>query len=141
MCERALKLRAFIDQWLQEEIALKPNGGSRSNSGVNDTSDVDYRDLKRLHLSPGEWRHLELIAKMLVNFKKATSQLSKIDRPQVQHVWQMYNRLFDFLDEMKSNFTEETETEYQWGDKWTDHQKSLAIFGHDSSQSSQNLQW
>ena len=49
---------------------------------------------------------------MLVNFKKATSQLSKIDRPQVQHVWQMYNRLFDFLDEMKSDFTEETETEY-----------------------------
>lgn len=72
----------------------------RSTSGDSDTSEVDYRDLKRLRLSSTEWHHLELITKVLRQFKDATSAISENQKPQIQHIWLMYNRLFDYLDGM-----------------------------------------
>jgi hypothetical protein len=58
MCERAIKLKLYIDDWLQKEIALKITSyyGSDSYAG-----EVDYRDLKRLRLSATEWNHLEML--------------------------------------------------------------------------------
>jgi hypothetical protein len=48
MCERAIKLKLYINDWLQKEIALKTTSHYGSDSYA---SEVDYRDLKRLRLS------------------------------------------------------------------------------------------
>jgi hypothetical protein len=45
---------------------------------------------------------------MLQSFKKATSSLSINNRPWIQHLWLMYNRLFDFLDDMNEEVGEDT---------------------------------
>src|SRR3954465_7887222 len=47
MCERALKLRDFIDQWLQQEIAHRMSTASNSVLINNNISEVDFRDLKQ----------------------------------------------------------------------------------------------
>jgi len=81
MCERAIKLQKYIDEWLVKEIALKR--GVRTATASNSTSSIelDYRDLQRLQLSSNEWKHLEVITEMLGRFKKATSALSEIQKP------------------------------------------------------------
>jgi hypothetical protein len=45
---------------------------------------------------------------MLQNFKTATDFLSKNQKPQILFIWLMYNRLFDFLDKMTDELSEET---------------------------------
>lgn len=44
---------------------------------------------------------------MLKNFKDATNSLSQTQQPQVQFIWLMYNRLFDFLDQINDNLGED----------------------------------
>jgi hypothetical protein len=102
MCERAIKLQPFIDQWLAQEIAMKPAGRTSSSSTATDTV-ADYRDLKKLQLAAAEWDHLKAITRLLLNFKTATDQLSNNHHPSVQHIWEMYNALFDFLDDMQTS--------------------------------------
>jgi hypothetical protein len=62
MCERAIQLRAYIDTWLAQEIALKEptsNYSNYSHNNINNTpnssnlnnAEVNYRDLKTLQLS------------------------------------------------------------------------------------------
>jgi hypothetical protein len=104
MCERALQLQHYIDEWIEKEISLK----SLRRSAPNSTAEADYRDLKKLRLSRPEWNHLRSITKMLQNFKKATSSLSTSNKPWIPHLWLMYNRLFDFLDEMIETVGEDT---------------------------------
>jgi hypothetical protein len=105
MCERALQLAPYIDEWIEKEIALKP---LRRSAAPNGTAEADYRDLKKLRLSRAEWNHLQAITRMLQSFKKATSSLSINNRPWIQHLWLMYNRLFDFLDDMNEEVGEDT---------------------------------
>jgi hypothetical protein len=100
MCERALKLQPYIDKWLEQEIALKTTSRGDNASTYNDVADADYKDLKKLRLATSEWQHLQAITQMLYRFKKATSALSETQKPLIQHIWLMYNRLFDFLDQM-----------------------------------------
>jgi hypothetical protein len=45
---------------------------------------------------------------MLQSFKKATSSLSINNRPWIQYLWLMYNRLFDFLDDINEEVGEDT---------------------------------
>jgi hypothetical protein len=45
---------------------------------------------------------------MLKKFKTATSFLSENSSPQIQYIWLMYNRLFDFLDQMTEELGEES---------------------------------
>lgn len=111
MCARAIKLRTYIDDWLQKEIALN----STSNSASTEDTDFTPRDLKRLRLSSTEWHHLQLITDMLQNFKSATNYLSENRKPQVQFIWLMYNRLFDFLDQMIEGLGEDSENrDIEW---------------------------
>lgn len=111
MCERALKLREFIDQWLNQEIAQKMTANASSIVADEDIAEVDFRDLKRLRLSHSEWHHLEIITGMLQRFKDATTWLSQTQQPQIQYIWLMYNRLFDFLDTMTQELEEDVENE------------------------------
>jgi hypothetical protein len=67
---------------------------------MGNTSNIDFRDLKRLRLSPAEWHYLELITQMLERFKTATDFLSQNKTPQIQFIWMMYNKLFDYLDKI-----------------------------------------
>jgi hypothetical protein len=94
MCERALALQQYIDEWLLDEIALK----SRIRTASQAQGDISGRDLQRLRLDRTEWKHLRMITKMLAHFKTATEFLSKNDVPQITDIWSMYNKLFDFLD-------------------------------------------
>jgi hypothetical protein len=110
MCARAVKIQRYIDEWLKQEVALKTGASSTTLSSDYDTAEVDFRDLKRLRLSSIEWRHLELITEMLKRFKTATSFLSENQKPQIQYIWLMYNRLFDFLDKMTEDLDEDTES-------------------------------
>jgi hypothetical protein len=50
MCERALQLSLYIDEWIEKEISLKP----LRRSAPNGTAEADYRDLKKLRLSRPE---------------------------------------------------------------------------------------
>ena len=109
MCARAIKLQKYIDEWLKQEILLRPSANLDSVPNDNDMAEVDFRDLKRLRLSSIEWHHLELITEMLKRFKTATSFLSANHKPQIQFIWLMYNRLFDFLDKMTKDFDEDTD--------------------------------
>ncbi|KAF7574188.1 Dimer-Tnp-hAT domain containing protein [Pyrenophora tritici-repentis] len=74
-------------------------------------AEIDFRDLKRLRLSSTEWHHLELVTEMLKRFKTATSFLSQNEKPQIQYIWLMYNRLFDFLDKMSEDLDEDEENQ------------------------------
>jgi hypothetical protein len=39
MCERALQLAPYIDEWIEKEIALKP---LRRSAAPNGTAEADY---------------------------------------------------------------------------------------------------
>jgi hypothetical protein len=103
MCERAIKLRQYIDEWLKRES----EGHSGARSSDNEMAEVDHRDLRRLRLSPSEWHHLGLITKLLAQFKRATNSLSESKEPQIPYIWMMYNRLFDFLDTMATTLDDD----------------------------------
>ena len=104
MCERAVKLQVYIDEWLEKEIALRP----RASLAGTSTLEADYKDLKKLWLSGTEWQHLKAITQMLRKFKTATSSLSENSKPLIPYTWLMYNRLFDFLDEMTQELGEDS---------------------------------
>jgi hypothetical protein len=61
MCERAVKLQPYIDEWLEQEIALKTTGHSNSAHTSSDTAEADFKDLKKLRLASTEWQHLKAI--------------------------------------------------------------------------------
>jgi hypothetical protein len=118
MCERAIQLRTYIDTWLAQEIALKEptsnysnyshdNINNTPNSGNLNNAEVNYRDLKTLRLSAIEWHHIKLIGTLLGKFKDATDYISQTKTPQALFIWQMYNKLFDFLDEMRVDFSDD----------------------------------
>ena len=100
MCERALQLRPYIDRWLENEINLRMPARNSLNSTQDDVTEADFRDLKKLQLNFAEWRHLELITRMLQQFKEATSAISQSLKPQIQHIWLMYDKLFNFINSM-----------------------------------------
>ncbi|KAI1685869.1 Dimer-Tnp-hAT dimerization containing protein [Pyrenophora tritici-repentis] len=111
MLERALKIQKYIDEWLKQEILLRPGSHLDSSLDNNQMAEIDFRDLKRLRLSSTEWHHLELVTEMLKRFKTATSFLSQNEKPQIQYIWLMYNRLFDFLDKMSEDLDEDEENQ------------------------------
>jgi len=108
MCARAVKIQKYIDEWLKQEIAMKTGASSTTLFHGSSTAEVDFRDIKRLRLSSIEWRHLELVTEMLKRFKTATSFLSENKKPQIQYIWLMYDRLFDFLERMIEDFDDDT---------------------------------
>lgn len=111
MCERAIKLQKYIDEWLKLEVSLKLGINTNSIPADSNTDEVDFRDLKRLRLSSTEWNHLELLTEVLKRFKDATNFLSENHKPQIQYIWLMYNRLFDFLDKMLEDLDEDLESQ------------------------------
>ncbi|KAG9381636.1 Dimer-Tnp-hAT domain containing protein [Pyrenophora tritici-repentis] len=111
MLERALKIQKYIDEWLKQEILLRPGSHLDSSLDNNQMAEIDFRDLKRLRLFSTEWHHLELVTEMLKRFKTATSFLSQNEKPQIQYIWLMYNRLFDFLDKMSEDLDEDEENQ------------------------------
>jgi hypothetical protein len=127
MCERAVKLQPYIDEWLEQEIALKTTGHSNSAHTSSDTAEADFKDLKKLRLASTEWQHLKAITQMLKRFKSATNFLSENEKPQVQYTWMMYNRLFDFLDQMTEELGEEVDSIDN--SKWPDVVKAAATKG------------
>jgi hypothetical protein len=122
MCERAIKLRRYIDEWLKRET----EGHSGARSSGDEMAEVDHRDLRRLRLSPSEWHHLELITKLLAQFKRATSSLSESKGPQIPYIWMMYNRLFDYLDTMTTSLDDDSSGQ---GDEWPTVVKAAAEKG------------
>lgn len=109
MCERAVKLRQYIDEWLKDEITLRVPIHTENLSEADNNTDIDSRDLKRLRLSAQEWSHLETVTEMLSHFKTATMSLSQSRKPQIPYIWLMYNQLFDFLDQMEVDLGEDSE--------------------------------
>lgn len=107
MCARAIQLQKYIDEWLKQEVALNTTARNGSLAESPNDDEVNAHDLKRLRLSATEWHHLELVTAMLKNFKDATNSLSQTQQPQVQFIWLMYNRLFDFLDQINDNLGED----------------------------------
>lgn len=127
MCERAVKLQKYIDQWLEQEIALKTTSRSNSTSANSDMAEADFKDLKKLRLAATEWQHLKAITQMLMKFKDATKFLSENQKPQANYIWLMYNRLFDFLDEMTEQLGDETN--HADNTEWPDVVKAAAAMG------------
>jgi hypothetical protein len=113
---------------LEKEIALKRVHESNSSSNQDDNAVADFKDLKRLRLAPAEWSHLRAITRMLSNFKTATNKISENDKPQIPYIWMMYNRLFDFLDQMTLELSNE-EDENGGHDSWPDVVKAAAERG------------
>jgi hypothetical protein len=48
---------------------------------------------------------------MLAKFKEATDSVSEVQKPQIQYIWQMYDRLFNFLDDMLLDLDEDPENQ------------------------------
>ena len=86
MCERAVKLQRYINEWLKEEITLKASTHTDSFPEIDSITDIDSRELKRLRLSAQEWTHLEMITQMLRHFKTATMSLSENQKPQIPYI-------------------------------------------------------
>lgn len=101
MCERAIEVQVYINEWLTTEIARSRSATTNRAQLDNDYAEADYHDFTRLQISPEEWRHLEQVKALLKNFKTATTSLSTANRPLIAYIWQMYNKLFDFIDDMK----------------------------------------
>lgn len=112
MCERAIKLQPYIDEWLLGEIRLKYSAYPSTSS----TAEADYKDLKKLQLVPAEWEHLKAVTRMLKNFKSATNALSGSLKPQSQTIWMMYDGLFNFLEDMIDTIGEDENNneDIQW---------------------------
>jgi hypothetical protein len=108
MCDRAVTLQSYIDEWLEQEIALKSTSPANNTSTSGDTVEADYKDLKKLRLAATEWQHLKAITQMLRRFKAATNFLSENQKPHIPYIWLMYNRLFDFLDQMTEELGEDS---------------------------------
>jgi hypothetical protein len=77
MCERVIKLQLYINDWLEQEIALKLTTYKNSALTSDDNIEADWKDLKKLWLTAPEWQHLKAVTQMLKRFKTATSFLSK----------------------------------------------------------------
>ena len=127
MCERAIKLQLYINDWLEQEIALKPTTYKNSALTSDDNIEADWKDLKKLRLTAPEWQHLKAVTQMLKRFKTATSFLSENSSPQIPYIWLMYNRLFDFLDQMTEELGEESNSVE--GTAWPDAVKAAAQKG------------
>ena len=127
MCARAIKIRQYIDEWLRLEVALKLHTRRPISHSNPNTIDIDFRDIKKLQLSPTEWHHIELITTLLGQFKDATSFLSQNEKPQIQHIWLMYDKLFDFLDNMTAELDEDLDN--QDATEWPDIVKTAAQRG------------
>jgi hypothetical protein len=126
MLERAIKLQKYIDQWIEKEIALKGKGHSRNDNSQDATS----KDLKKLRLTTPEWKHLTDVREMLANFKTATSSLSQISYPFINHIWSMYNKLFNFLDDITSKLGDDDHSEGEYDD-WPDIVRAAAEKGRE----------
>lgn len=125
MCERAVKLQPYIDQWLEQEISLKVT--SSTNSSNPNVVEADYKDLKRLRLAATEWQHLRAITSMLESFKTATEFLSQNEKPQIPYIWMMYNRLFDFLEKIEQELGEDLN--HEENTEWPEVVKAAAEKG------------
>jgi hypothetical protein len=66
---------------------------------------------------------------MLKNFKDATDSLSQNNKPQVHYIWLMYNRLFNFLDDLTDDLGEDSEDAHH--SDWPDVVKAAAQAGRD----------
>lgn len=129
MCERAVKLQPYINKWLQEEISQKPAGYRRTPLTSSETLEADYKDLQKLQLGAIEWQHLQAITKMLKDFKDATISLSENSNPQIPYIWLMYNRLFDFLDDITEELGEDVN--HVDNTEWPDIVRAAASKGRD----------
>ena len=98
MCLRVVKLKSYIQRWLENEISL-----SLALSTRNSDRGGSAKDLTSLQLAHAEWQHLESVTRMLHKFKKATEALSQKGTVQISYVWLMYNRLFDFIDDIEES--------------------------------------
>jgi hypothetical protein len=132
MCERAVKLQLYIDEWLEQEITIKTTSrtgnASANNASTNgNNAEADFKDLKKLRLAAMEWQHLRAITRMLKKFKEATNFLSENQRPQIPYIWLMYNRLFDFLDDMIEELGEDSNNSDNT--RWPDAVKAAAESG------------
>lgn len=89
MCIRALRLREFVDQWIELSDSVKIN---------------------RLRLSDIEWRQVEYVVALLYPFYRCTQAVSRTKGPGIHKVWRVYNSLFEHLEKR----LEEAEKETGW---------------------------
>ena len=108
MCKQAIKLQLYINNQLEQEIALKPTTYKNSALTSNNNIEADWKDLKKLQLTAPKWQHLKAVTQMLKRFKTATSFLSKNSSPQILYIQLMYNQLFNFLDQITEELGKES---------------------------------
>ena len=90
----AYYLRVAIDSWI---------------------SDSESQKLQRLKLSPVEWKHVVYMVALLYPFHVCTKRLSATKGPTVHRAWQIYNKLFQHLEDRYA----EAEQEIEWKDMIT----------------------
>ena len=108
MCKQAIKLQLYINNQLEQEIALKLTTYKNSALTSNNNIEADQKDLKKLQLTAPKQQHLKAVTQMLKRFKTATSFLSKNLSPQILYIQLMYNQLFNFLDQITEELGKES---------------------------------
>jgi hypothetical protein len=78
MLRRALKLQSAIQAFI-----------------INWTDD----DISSLQLAPHEWKHVEYLIELLYEFWLYTTCLSEHRGPTVHHVYEVYNTLFNHIED------------------------------------------
>jgi len=87
MCIRALRLREFIDKWIDLSDSVKIN---------------------RLRLLNIDWSQVEYVIALLYPFYRCTQAVSRTKGPGIHKVWRVYNGLFEHLEKRLEEAQKET---------------------------------
>ena len=85
MILRAMRLRIPLRNWLDEQVLVEPG-------------------LERLALSNMDWKKLKYLIILLRPFADYTSLIGNMRDATINHTWNVYNTLFDYLDMIKDQF-------------------------------------
>ena len=84
MCERAIYLRKGIDLYTKEQ------------------------DLDDLCLSRSEWKQIEILLDILEPFKRCSDRMEAMNRPGIEKVFWIYEKLFNDVDRIAQHLNNET---------------------------------
>jgi hypothetical protein len=85
MILRAMRLRIPLRNWLDEQVLVEPG-------------------LERLALLNMDWKKLKYLIILLRPFADYTSLIGNTRDATINHIWNVYNALFDHLDMIKDQF-------------------------------------
>jgi hypothetical protein len=99
MIVRAIRLRIPIKSWLEEQIIKEPH-------------------LDQFALSPTDWKKLKYLVALLRPFAEFTHLIGNAKDTTINHTWNVYNTLFDHLDDINQKLRNKDTAANPWVDEF-----------------------